>query len=260
MFEIDDGPTNHVGAFLKSKREERHISLEEVAENIKVRLCHLEAIEENKPKELPGRVYERTFVKAYAEYLGLDFDELALRFFPEAKREESRIKPPLKAKRKFAFSWGIIILAIIALLILALVILNSGKKEGGETSNQLSSSQIQKLNLVSKKENLTTPANHTTSVPKIMNLKLEAKERAWVRIKADQEAVFAGFITPGNAKEFKAQNGFVLDVGKAGAIRANLDGIKLKPFGKHNGSALNLVLNRDNYQTFIDSAQLTYIQ
>ncbi|MBE3553121.1 MAG: helix-turn-helix domain-containing protein [Kyrpidia tusciae] len=65
-----------VGQLLRKTREGRGLTLEEVAEATKIRSVYLEAIERGDLSALPPGVYARGFVRAYAEFLGLDGNEV----------------------------------------------------------------------------------------------------------------------------------------------------------------------------------------
>lgn len=65
-----------IGQALKKKRIELGLSLEVVEEQTKIRKRYLEAIETGDWSVLPGDVYARGFVRAYAEAVGLDGREL----------------------------------------------------------------------------------------------------------------------------------------------------------------------------------------
>jgi len=51
-----------------------------VASTLRIRLVYLQAIEEGRFSELPGPTYAAGFVRAYAEYLGLDLPEVMRRY------------------------------------------------------------------------------------------------------------------------------------------------------------------------------------
>lgn len=61
-----------LGEELKRQREIREISLREIADATKISVRILEAIENNNYKILPGGVFNRNFIRAYAEFIGLD--------------------------------------------------------------------------------------------------------------------------------------------------------------------------------------------
>lgn len=65
-----------VGKRLKRERQERDISLEQVAQGTYIRLHYLQAIEDGKFDELPSPVQGRGFLRAYASYLGIDLEPI----------------------------------------------------------------------------------------------------------------------------------------------------------------------------------------
>lgn len=69
-----------VGEILRRARVYYNQSIDEVAAILRIRAAHLEAIEQNRIDDLPGRVYAFGFVRAYAEYLGLDGEKIVKLF------------------------------------------------------------------------------------------------------------------------------------------------------------------------------------
>jgi cytoskeletal protein RodZ len=67
-----------LGEELKREREFREITLREISDATKINLRILEAIEKDDYSLLPGGVFNRNFVRAYAEFIGLD-PEIAVR-------------------------------------------------------------------------------------------------------------------------------------------------------------------------------------
>jgi cytoskeleton protein RodZ len=67
-----------MGAFgdrLRREREMRGITLDEITESTKISRRHLEALEGEHFAQLPGGVFNKGFVRAYARFLGLDEDQ-----------------------------------------------------------------------------------------------------------------------------------------------------------------------------------------
>ncbi|HEY7990950.1 MAG TPA: RodZ domain-containing protein [Stellaceae bacterium] len=69
-----------VGMLLRRTRDEKRLSVADVATALRIRAAYLDAIEKGAYERLPGRAYAVGFVRAYAEYLGLDGAEAARRF------------------------------------------------------------------------------------------------------------------------------------------------------------------------------------
>jgi DnaJ-class molecular chaperone len=74
------------GSDLKKIRDELGVSLEEIAETVKVRMAYLRAIEEEQFEKAPSRIFLKGFVRAYAQYIGLDADTVAGRYLKRISR------------------------------------------------------------------------------------------------------------------------------------------------------------------------------
>jgi cytoskeleton protein RodZ len=61
-----------IGEQLRLAREGRGIPLREICEQTRISVHYLEAIEANDYKRLPGGVFNRSFIKAYARCVGYD--------------------------------------------------------------------------------------------------------------------------------------------------------------------------------------------
>jgi cytoskeletal protein RodZ len=64
-----------IGQQLRQAREERSVPLREVADQTRISIHYLEAIEANEFNRLPGGIFNRSFLKAYARYVGVDEKE-----------------------------------------------------------------------------------------------------------------------------------------------------------------------------------------
>jgi hypothetical protein len=69
------------GKDLKRIRDELGVSLEIIREMTKVRMIFLQAIEEDTYEKAPSRVFLKSYVKAYAQSIGLDGDLVANHYF-----------------------------------------------------------------------------------------------------------------------------------------------------------------------------------
>jgi cytoskeletal protein RodZ len=68
------------GARIRQAREQRGISLRQIAEKTKISVSVLEALERNDIARLPGGIFSRGFVRSYAVEIGID-PEQAVRDF-----------------------------------------------------------------------------------------------------------------------------------------------------------------------------------
>jgi cytoskeleton protein RodZ len=91
MIEPDAAPLGsaRIGAELRQVRERAGWALDDVAAELRIRLPYLQAIERGDLKALPGPAYEVGFIRAYAQVLGLDGDEILRRFRAEGAGKAS---------------------------------------------------------------------------------------------------------------------------------------------------------------------------
>ncbi len=81
-----------LGSEMRSIRISRGLALEDVAERLKIKASVLSALEEGQEDNLPGRIYTLGFIRAYAEFLGLDGAEAVARY----KREHDISVQPVE--------------------------------------------------------------------------------------------------------------------------------------------------------------------
>lgn len=81
-----------IGHLLQRARRKRGISLEDAEQATGIRKDYLEKLESDAHATMPEPIYVRGFVRAYANYLGLDGDRLAsqVAFWQERRRRTRR--------------------------------------------------------------------------------------------------------------------------------------------------------------------------
>lgn len=80
-------PAPTFGPRLRQERERRQISLTSIAANTKISRSLLEALERDDVSRWPTGIFRRSFVRSYAQAIGLDADEVVREFlerFPDA--------------------------------------------------------------------------------------------------------------------------------------------------------------------------------
>ena len=83
--QIEQAPAvSGIGATLQAARGRTGKSLPEVASLLRIRQPYLQALEEGRHRDLPGGTYAIGFLRTYADFLGLDGEEMVRRFRQEA--------------------------------------------------------------------------------------------------------------------------------------------------------------------------------
>ena len=83
------------GARLKRERETRKITLDEVARSTKISKRHLLELEEERFKDLPGGIFNKGFVRAYAKQLELDEEEMVREYVAAEASVLGEAVPPV---------------------------------------------------------------------------------------------------------------------------------------------------------------------
>jgi cytoskeletal protein RodZ len=73
-----------VGEVLQERREELGLELDEIGAMLRIKPAYLAALEQGRTRDLPGPTYAIGFVRAYAEFLGLESEPVLARFKAEA--------------------------------------------------------------------------------------------------------------------------------------------------------------------------------
>ena len=80
------------GPWLRREREQRGITLQQISSSTKIGTHYLQALEDDRLEVLPGGVIGRGFVRAYANYLGIDEEQAIAGYL--ARRGET-LPPPV---------------------------------------------------------------------------------------------------------------------------------------------------------------------
>jgi len=278
MFQYDDEKSKEsIGSILRQQRESKKLKLEEIAKELKIRLQYLEALENDQFELLPGKLYQRSFLKTYAQFLDLDQDYILKIFdqdeksqrslrkeleetLPEGKKPlEESIKEksslpsePQSSKSRAGYWFGILaglVLGIFCLIYLA----KPGMKKKHDIAPELSApaeslttepEAVDTTSFAWRRDNLLT-----NSVE--MTLRIVAKGNSWVRVTVDKNTLFSGFIAPGMAIEFKANDSFSVNLGKNEGVEFYLNGMKMNPLEKGIYR-----LDRENYKSFFSAVSV----
>jgi len=110
------------GAYLRREREIRDITLSEISEFTRIKKQALQDIENENFGSLPPPAFIRAFIRCYADYLGLNVQEVMLRFdayakeyYPEISGEVPLVRESPKPKQRYLP----VILLILAVIVAA---------------------------------------------------------------------------------------------------------------------------------------------
>jgi cytoskeleton protein RodZ len=117
-----ESPLETVGQDLRAARLRRGDEIAQVSRALKIRKDHLEALEEDRLEDLPGKTYAIGFVRSYARHLGLDSAQYVERFKQDISgrpEEQSREPAPIHQEegRRLPQGWRLIAGVVAVLLV-----------------------------------------------------------------------------------------------------------------------------------------------
>lgn len=214
----------NVGYLLKRTREVREIELEDIAKKTKISVRFLKAIEEERWDILPGDVFIKGFIKTYAQYLGLNPDEVVERYSQERisiQKPEIKVLP--KKSFKINYLWIFSGLFLLVILFSFSFILLKGskktiKKDESETlkKERIEVKPVEKVQII--KEDLP-------------EIELLFTRHCWLKVEVDGKNVFEGFKEASDRLEYNFKESFVLKVGDAGALQLIKNGVPQPSLG-----------------------------
>ncbi len=116
-----DSPLETVGQDLRAARLRRGDEIAAVSRALKIRKDHLEALEEDRIEDLPGKTYAIGFVRSYSRHLGLDAGQYVERFKQDisGRPDESQREPVPIHQDERRLPYGGRLIAGVVILLLA---------------------------------------------------------------------------------------------------------------------------------------------
>jgi cytoskeleton protein RodZ len=117
---IDDRNEDGVAALLRRRREELGRDVPTVARQLRIRPIYIQAIEDGRLQDLPGTAYAVGFVRAYADYLGLDGNSIVSDYRDELARRsrQNQLIWPVDQVEHKHFPGGIILVVSLVVAVL----------------------------------------------------------------------------------------------------------------------------------------------
>ncbi len=243
-----------LGQDLKRERELRGIPLEEISNSTKISLKLLEAIEEDRLDELPGKFFIKAILKAYAKSIGLEEDTVLNKYYeesllqapsPESKHHKEKHKPPIPRK-----IIGIAILAAISISILIFVYLTSW-----QTKTAFPQEEIKPWTLIQKEPPISlsgiNPSQSAAIEEEKLALEISFTEETWLQVYADGKLEVEDTKMPGERISVEAYEELLIHLGNAGGVAYRLNDREGKPFGASGVTVRNIRITLENFKDFI---------
>lgn len=220
------------GDYLKREREMRGVQLREVAQITKITVRALDALENARFEELGGEIFVRGFLRNYARYLGLDPEDVVLRY------EEYRLQtaPPEDATavvelpgfppaRRSALLAGAAVAGLFALSVFIKMV-SKNDTPAAPIAATLTVAEPQAAHPV------TAPVAVTeTAVRAAIVLEIKSEGASYVKLWIDGAAPIEREFAPGMSGRYKAQKRIEILTGNAGALSLTLNDKQLPALG-----------------------------
>ena len=254
-----------LGEKLRQAREERGISISEVAEQTRISSLYLKSIEEDNYKPLPGGIFNKGFIKSYAKYVGIDEQEALQDYARAVATSEQAIddEPPryrpevLTDDRSTSSLAPTIIFAVIILGLMTggiLFVVNYIQNQSTTTSSPTNSSG----NAANVATNLG--ATVPTPEPAANEIKVEFKVLSdKVSVTSTVDGIVANDeVTPASTKTYTARQSLKLRYyrGFGDRVQIFLNGKQITPPPPPARGNIEFEINRENAARIFESGQI----
>lgn len=257
-----------VGEILRNTREEKGISVKQVAEATSIRIMYLEAIEKEQFDLIPGEVYLKGFIRNYANFVGLNGPELVERYKEQIaaqKRQEyvpAVEEAPQLAERlsiitkkkielpkcdtcaiksllgRFMNKNTFIVLAGAAVLLIGINFFsgNSDDEKGIVTNNkesvttQVISEQPQKSSVVKEQGGVYLVKDAAG-----IEVQVVFSDACWTEAYADGKEVFVGMMSSGKSITWTADKELQIKLGNVRVAKITFNGQSIPYEADENG-------------------------
>lgn len=259
---------NNLGEYLKKERGKKGVTLEEVSKITRIRKACLQEIEDGNI-EVQSPVFIKGFLKSYAEFLGLDGQEILERYndiLNEKKAKAGEEKgfelEPVSNRRRYLIP----ALLFLSLITATYLLTSSGRSDRAPAQQQ----KIEKLAIPEQKPVLSnttayrtplaiittsqtktfkpitasaTPASPSTikpAVPTVQKTKqtekqhtliVTARELTWLRVTVDNNNPVEVLLKEGEGTSWFADSSITVIVGNAGGVNLTFNGKPVESLG-----------------------------
>jgi len=263
------------GASFKKARESKGITLDQIAKETRISTRFLAAIEDEEFELLPGGIFNRGFVRTFAERVGLEPDQavadyerlVSVRVEPDPMASENA-RPSKNERRLYPIALGVL---AIAIAIFYVVTRDSSRAvdspvaspelvrpvqqdpppsppvpEAAPETTQAESARPPTT--AAQPEPVRTPP---PPVAQAITLDIQALEPTWIKVRSDGNSVVAGEILErGMTRKFTAEMSLYISVGNAAGLTLKINDRPVKPLGK-SGQIRSVTFTPANLKDFI---------
>jgi transcriptional regulator with XRE-family HTH domain len=249
-----------IGATLREARMRQHIDIADVEARTKIRAKYLRALENEEWELLPGPTFVKSFLRTYADELGLDsrllIEEFKLRHERLAEHELLPITPAQRERERERRRRGpgigrdVAVAGVVVALIALLIVL--GRSGGGGDSNKSAGNTVATTPTTTPSHTPTTTAKKAPA--RFARLQLRPSAPVWVCVEAagNRKLVSGQVITPSTTLPVWRSTRFVMTFGNGNlTMRVNGRTLSVPAVSKPIG----YVVDRAGHRKLLPAAQ-----
>ncbi len=210
-----------IGQTLSYERQKQGFTLEFISTETRISVGLLEAIETANLEELPEAIYTRSFIKKFADFLGLDGKSLSESFPLDSD-------PKSNDSSRFRLFFPVLQFRPIHLYFLYIIIV--------VLSVQSISNTLKRAALQGSIEELPVPITvsppQSQPVEKSVIVKVHSKGKSTLKVTVDGKMIFDGVLTKETQKTWEADQNITLEASNAGLILVSFNNQNPKRLGK----------------------------
>lgn len=251
-----------LGVRLKRERERQQMTLDEVATATKIGTRMLKALEEEHFDQLPGGIFNKGFVRAYAQHLGMDGDQAVSDYLAEtgasqpvkepqvdlasiaARAEEARSKKSGDGELPWDKLAALLLLVALGFALWGWRSRKAVHKEVQENPPAAVQEPAPTAQSLPPQQPAMTPATPpvtpatepvtasagaagNSSTPANLTLVIQARDECWLKVISDGKDALNETLLSGQQTSVSAQHEIVVKAGNVGALKFTFNGAPL---------------------------------
>ena len=248
-----------IGSKLQKVRLDKGISLRAISSATKISLQVLEALERNDLARLPGGIFARGYIRAYAAELGLNPEEAVAEFRSQV---EEPAEVAVSTSTPAHLDWGAYVdwgaryrnLGVTAMLGLAAALIiytafsvrSADTPSDQETAGPVATGGELVAPPPTDRQTAQAPVPAQPNGQSGLRLELQPRGECWISATVDGRLVVYRLMAPGERATLDASDEISLRVGDAGAFAYSINGTPGRSLGQQ-GQAVTIRITKGNY-------------
>jgi cytoskeletal protein RodZ len=230
------------GDRFKKARQSQGISLDQIAFETRIGIRFLQAIENEDFHLLPGGIFNRGFIRSYAERVGLDSDQMVGEYERISGHRdpldlEMASDPALNPAQKGLFPIAIGILALAIIIFYAATRASDPPEIEDERPGLIETPSVpapaDERPLRPESEPVEGMDAEPAAPSQALAVEMEVVEPTWIRLATDGTEIVAGeVLQPGTMRRYTAEASIDITIGNAGGLMLRINDRPVSVLGR----------------------------